>query len=191
MKMTFTGVTSSEVSDLISNVAVAFENKLKPIFVNTTYGGGVDNFVVVIVSVSSNISENEKFCKSHNRVGTDSHPVTGEKIRYVSVALPFDPELIESRTGDQVREDVCVALKNRLNNIGLKRIPKEFDFLKFSEDLQASLDSVGKQTGVALTPNYCSSRLGGSVKFVFPSGTLPGSVHRQGASYGRNSCMPV
>lgn len=139
--MRVTSVTSSEVGELICNVTVALENELKPIFANDSYGGGVDQFVVVVVAVDSDTSVNEKFCKSHNRAGTDRHPITGEKVKYISVALPFDPQIIELMTEDQVRLAVCASLTSRLDNLGLKRMPKEFDYTKFATDLRVALET--------------------------------------------------
>lgn len=142
MKIRFTSVTWSDIGPLIRNVMVMLEDALNPIFANNTFGGGVDQFTTVVVAIDSNSSENDKFCKAHNRVGIDKNPITGKKIKNISVALPFDPGVIKLMTEDQVCLEVCSALINRLNDLGLKKIPKEFNFAKFAIELRDALKIV-------------------------------------------------
>jgi hypothetical protein len=145
MKIRVTSVTSSEKNKLVRNATVALEDKLNPVFANSSYGGEIEQFTAVIVAVYSDPPENNQFCKDHNKIGSYKHPFTQEKVKFISFALPFDPEFVEPMTEYQIRVAICPALLNRLRNPGVK-IPKQFDYARFAEDLQVLLEIYRRAT---------------------------------------------
>ena len=83
MKIRVTSVTASEVGPVFGRVAVALEDALNPVFEKISFGGGIDQFTVVAVSVDPDSVENEKFCKKHNVVGSFKNMLTMTKIGWV------------------------------------------------------------------------------------------------------------
>lgn len=141
MKIKFTSVSSQEVSSLLRNVTVSLEDELKPEFLEKSFGHGVDQFVAVVVAVDPSPSENEKFRKQYHSVGKYKDVVTKEWVKFISVALPFDPEHLISMSEQNVRLELIAALLDRLDNMDLN-IPKQFDYKKFAAQLHLALTNV-------------------------------------------------
>lgn len=139
MEVRWTCDTSPEVGSLLGRATIELQEALTPLFRERSYGGGVDQLVVMVVSVDSDPSENIKICERHNKVGSYKHPITSERVKYIGLALSFDPASIEGETDDQVRRLLCTALIGRLQEPGLK-IPKAFDYERFSDDVSSALE---------------------------------------------------
>lgn len=138
MKIRFTSVSSSEAAEICRNVAVALEDELMPIFAERTFGDGIDQFVVVMIVVDPDPKENAKFERKYHSVGRYKDMRTGDKVRFISIALPFNPDDVVAMTESELRSSLVTALLQRLQSLDLK-IPKQFDYPAFVEQLEQSL----------------------------------------------------
>ncbi|MCL2658868.1 MAG: hypothetical protein FWD62_15970 [Betaproteobacteria bacterium] len=143
MRIRVTGILASEeIFRIVNHAMVVLEDKLTPLFANRSYGGNIDQLTVFVIAVDSDISENERRSKACNRVGSFKDMMTGEKVRDISIALPFNPDVIETMTGEQFYAAICAALISRSNDLGVKRLPKDFDRQKFMLDLHIATEAV-------------------------------------------------
>ncbi len=107
------------------------EDSFKPIFADTDFGADIKEFTFAIVAVDEDSQTNERFCEPNNKVGRYKHWLTHEAVKFISFALPFNPDAIERATEAEFIRMVCEAALVRLHNPGLK-IPKGFDYSGFS-----------------------------------------------------------
>ena len=138
MQIRVTSVASGEVGETLGVITVGIENALSPL-VGPMRFDGVSQFIVVIVAVDSDRLENDKFVRAHNKTGHYRHPITSERVPYISIALPFDPVVLESMTEEQVRQVVCSTLLCQLDQPGV-RIPKAFDYERFASTLRTAIE---------------------------------------------------
>lgn len=143
MKIRFTSVCSPEAGALFNPVTVALEDKLIPVFADRMFGDGIDQFVVVVIAVDADRDENAKFERKHHSVGRYKDVRTGDKVRFISIALPFNPDDVVAMTESELRSSLVAALLQRLKTPDLK-IPKPFDYPAFVEQLEQSLSDESK-----------------------------------------------
>lgn len=143
VKIRFTSICSSEVALLCRNVTVALEDKLIPLFADRTFGEGIDQFVVVVIAVDADQEENAKFERKYNSVGRYKDIRTGENVRFMSIALPFNPDEVVAMTQSDLCSSLVAALLRRLKTPNLK-IPKRFDYRTFVECIMESLENGNK-----------------------------------------------
>lgn len=144
MKIRITSVADEEATVAVREPTVAIENALNLFFKDKSYGS-VGQFTVVVVAVYSDVQENDAFCKGHNKFGTLNNPFTSEKIKYLSIAIPFDPSLLCTKDSFDIKKDICTATSIRLRNVGMK-IPKRFDFEGFVSDMELPLEILMRAT---------------------------------------------
>jgi hypothetical protein len=123
----------------VQAVNTALELALSPLFEGISYGGGVDRFVVGIISVWSDPAKNAKSAKPSNKAGYFKNPFTGKIIRYISIAFPVDPEHLSRMSSAELELVICDYILGRLQNIGFK-LPREFDFAGFAVRLSIGIE---------------------------------------------------
>lgn len=138
MKIRITSVADEDATTAVREPINAIANSLNLNFVDHFYGA-VNQFTVVVVAVDSDPYENDRFCTAHNKFGTLKNPFTAEKIKYLSIALAFDPVLLCKWSESEIRKEICSAILLRLRNFEM-RIPKGFDFEKFVSDIDTPLE---------------------------------------------------
>lgn len=141
MKIRFTSNTWEEISSVISKAIRPLENEFNHLLSNVNYGGGVSQFFAVIIAIDSIEvkNQNEKFSKSANKSGSFKHLLTGERIKYISFALEHQYEDLEGKDESEIRKIFCLDLYHRLDVPNIK-IPKGFDYEKFSFDIKRHLE---------------------------------------------------
>jgi hypothetical protein len=142
MQLRVTSVTGEDVAALFRDATVDLETALARHFAGRDYGGGIDQFVVVAVSVDSDAAENERFCGPYNKVGSYKSLVTGERVRYISFACALDPAAAIRMSEGQVAAAICKSLSNHLDNPPV-RVPKQFDHVAFAGALRVAIEALG------------------------------------------------
>ena len=130
MKIRLTSVTSEDLARALRQVTVKLEDEFAPKFKNKYFGGDVGQFTFVIIAVGVETNENDEFYIAHNKVGKYCDPITKEKVNYISVALPFDPNELALLDNDILRGEIIKAMVGSMDRFSLK-IPKEFDLKYF------------------------------------------------------------
>lgn len=138
MKIVTTSIASEEAGALLNDHLVFLAKALNQFLGSQVYGD-ISQLTVIIVAVDSAVAENGRFCKGRDKVGRFKHPVSGEQVKYISFALPFDPVDIESAPPGNLRQMVIDALIARLRNPALK-IPKAFKYDALVSDLETRLE---------------------------------------------------
>lgn len=128
MKFGFSVISSSEVSELLGDVSNVLEMEMASLSELSEWGDVFDSFVIGLIAVEAGAG-NDGFVKRNHRTGRFTHPITKEKVKYLSIALAYDPEAIKHLDVATMRHLVVLDLFERLENINIK-IPKEFDFQK-------------------------------------------------------------
>ncbi len=138
MRIGVTSVADPDVSKKVGDVTVHLEDALNGFFLGKSYGA-IDMFVAVVISTDIPQELIDRFIEAHHKVSTMKNPFTSERIKTVSFALPFDHNLIQRATSSKVRQLVCKALIERLDNHGLK-IPKTIDFREFADNMKLAVE---------------------------------------------------
>lgn len=137
MNIRFTSVAAEEVGPVLGRITIAIQEALQPIFAEDSFGP-IDLFMCVVVAVDTLPEGNEIFVRAHDKVGSFTNPFTGERQRYLSVALPFDPAKVGLMSDQEIFHSIYVALVARMQEPKL-RIPKSFEYLSFSKKLLAAV----------------------------------------------------
>jgi len=134
-------IVSEDVAQLFREATDALEKKISPAFTTSTYGGAVDQFSAISVCVDTDPVENKRFMGAYDKCGTYKDPATNKRVKYISFALPFNPEEAKFATTTQIIEEICAKLKSRLDAPGM-RMPNGFGFDQFRQDLRNVIDAV-------------------------------------------------
>lgn len=137
MKIRFTSVALSSIGSILSKVTVPLEKRINTVFSELSYGADIGLFTAVVIA-SGSAEQNEKFCKTHNKSGTDKHPMTNEEINFLSFALPFEVNEFEGKSESDICELFCNALEKRLDNPNIRML-KGFDYEQFSSDMKIAI----------------------------------------------------
>lgn len=138
MHIVLTSDSWEDTNTILMAILMPLANALNSFFVDEFYGKP-ERFMAVVVAVDSDAEINGKIAKKYNRIGNDRHPISNERVQYISVALPFDPNTILARTLIENKIAICESIIQKVGNPEVK-IPKEFDYLRFSSDLNERLE---------------------------------------------------
>ena len=141
MKMRVTSVTNSEVGQSINAVSVWLEDTLAPAFADKEYGAGVEQLSIFFVSVSHDFEENHPFCVMHNRQGRYKDIFSGKSVRYVSFAVPVNPDELLKKSSSE-RPGFLTTLLLRELSAPPYELPKSFDYPRLYDDLKRVLAGV-------------------------------------------------
>jgi hypothetical protein len=138
MKVRITSISWRGVSDSVRSITTEMENTLSKLFKELSFGGGIDQLTMVIISASSDDAENNRLCKGYNKIGRLRNPVTKQAIKSIGLAIPINSEILEGISRPELRKIMCASILNRIANPDL-RIPKDFDYERFSQHLSAAI----------------------------------------------------
>ena len=127
------------MSEIFRITTVKLEQQIPPLFADKSYGCEIERFVAGFVAMGSP-EMNARNSKGDNKVGSYKDPFTGEKVKFMSFALPFDPKELVGKDQCQLEKLLCEALYHRLDAPNIK-IPKDFDYETFAIDMKAALQS--------------------------------------------------
>jgi len=147
MKFVVTSVASDETAALLRDQTASVDALLNSVLGKWEFGDGIDQLSLVIVSVDDDPKENGKWVAPHNKLGSLSHPISGERIRFLSLAAPIPPSKLLSSTPSAgtalVREALLVTLASRP-----ERLPRGYKF----QDLATAVVSVLSATAEGVGP---------------------------------------
>jgi hypothetical protein len=143
MLIRVTGHICEEIDKLLLPVIASLSEKLNGYLIDKFYGAEVKQFTVVLVAVDSDLLLNSKLAEKYNKTGSYKDLLTGEKIKYFSIGLPFDYLVIASMNAFELNNLICNALINRLNDstISRGRLSKEFNYKNFAADMHIALSA--------------------------------------------------
>ena len=138
MKIRIPVISYAPLLEKLLNILPPLEDALNSAFKDESYDGEIGQLTVNIVAVDADASENAKWSKPRNKVGSFQDPFTDKRLKYISIALPFDPTALEGLGDRQILHCVCEELTVRLDNIGV-RLPKTFKHQIFFDKLKTML----------------------------------------------------
>jgi hypothetical protein len=141
MKVEISSIAAEEVAGVLRDATNNLEDALQPALADRFYGAGVEQFSAFAVAVASDRAENDRFCRDVDKAGRLKHPISGVWIKYVSLALPFDPAELLGLDAAAVERAFCDKLLARLDSPAI-RLPKGFDYESLVDDLTVALNIV-------------------------------------------------
>jgi hypothetical protein len=132
-------ITSVAWEDAAAHVAAAtdpIERSLRE-GLSGEYGSELD-LLLVVVSVSDDPAENQKFARTHTKLGTYKRWPSVEKRQLWSLALEFPRTEFEAQTVDQMRAAIAAGFARAITSPARKP-PKSFDYPAFRADALAAL----------------------------------------------------
>ena len=140
MRIIFTCVAWEDTSKKLNSILKEFNDFFGIQFLDKFYGSNITECQVTVIAVDSDIdrSQNSKIAKKSNVVGSFKHLINGKKIRYIGFGLEYLHEDIVSKDIKILTALICSSLCRKLDNADIK-IPKDFDYQKFSYDLKMEL----------------------------------------------------
>lgn len=138
MRFRVTSVACSEAGTALNDVTVRVEDWLNASLGDGDFGMEVDQITVVAISVDDDPSENSRWEKAHNKTGRFKHPITGERVSHISVAVAIPPAKVLACEPTELLLLFCVAATNRLS-VRPVRVPKGFDYARCSSAISKAL----------------------------------------------------
>jgi hypothetical protein len=142
MHLTVTSDSSEEAFKPLALFSNALERAANPLIVEESYGA-VGRLMLVIVAVEEDAQENLACCKTHNKTGTYKHPITGERVRYFSLAVPFNPKEIVEKDESELRMRLIEKILEVMENPVVK-IPKDFAYEELARKLRTPFQIFGR-----------------------------------------------
>ena len=138
MRVRVTSISWSEVAAKVRSVTSEMEAALGPFFKDASFGGGVEQLMIVLVSASSDEDENDRIGKGYDGVRTRRNPLTNESTKSFGFGVQIRPEVLSGLDADGLRQFVRQSILMRIEQPGF-RIPKTFNYPEFSRQLHAGL----------------------------------------------------
>jgi hypothetical protein len=138
MRFRVTSITSEQSGDAIAAVTVTLEKWLNGALADGAFGGTLEQLTFVVVSVDDDVLENERWVKTHEKLATHHHPITGETTRYLSLAVQLAPSLVANSQYRILLAEVSQRAIERLS-VRPKRVPRGFDFARCAAAVSATL----------------------------------------------------
>ncbi|WP_137940454.1 hypothetical protein [Chitinivorax sp. B] len=139
MIIKFTCISGEELGHKLGDAVTLIESVLQAFFKDKKYGADIDQVTLVAIAVDSDPVENEKFYKPNNKVGRYKDWICGETVKYISLALSFDPIVFNGLEETHMIRVICRYLLEKVNKLDVK-IPKEFDCHAFTEDMRLAVE---------------------------------------------------
>jgi hypothetical protein len=118
---------------------VEMERALSMSFEGVSFGAGIEQLMIVVLSVSLE-DDVARRCKGHDKVRKLRHPFTKEPNKVIGLAVPIRFDVLAKMDQTKLRKFVCDALLEKIAKPYL-RIPKDFDYQRFSEYLSGAIAS--------------------------------------------------
>lgn len=138
MKIRITSIAWQGLSDSIGSITVEMEDALSKLFKGLSFGAGIDQLTVVIVSVSSEDSENDRISEGYNKIRRLRHPVTHEQIKSIGLGIPFNYNVVSEMSRSDLRKVICCSVLRKIAKPDIK-IPRGFNYEEFSERISAAI----------------------------------------------------
>jgi hypothetical protein len=138
MRVVVTSAAWSDVGDAITSVAGDIGKALSKVFGDLSFGAEVDQLTIVIVAMSSDDLENAKLSKGFNKIARLRNPITQKSIRSIGLSVPINYDTIVNMSRSELRKCIYDSMLRRIENPNL-RIPKDFDYQRFSGVLSTSI----------------------------------------------------
>lgn len=139
MRFRVTSVAGTESGRLLNDATVRLEDWLNTSLSDGNFGNGVDQFVIVAVSVDDPAEENARWANPHDKTGRYKNKFTGESVRFISSAVLLPPSQVISKTQATLLPYFCRAIVERLGTPP-KRVPKGFDYARCSNAISVALE---------------------------------------------------
>lgn len=139
MQFRITSVTSEETGALLREVAVKVEDCLNASLSDGKFGEGVDQFIIVAISVDDEAEQNARWSGAHNKTGRFKNRFTGETIRYISSAVLLPSSSVISKAPHALLSYLCAETIERLKS-SPKRVPKGFDYVSCAMAVSKALE---------------------------------------------------
>jgi hypothetical protein len=138
MRFRVTSVAAEETAQPLRSVTVLLEDWLNASLGDGDFGVGIDQFVLVAISVDDVAEENERWAKAHDKTARLKHPFTGGVIRYISSAVLLPPSQVIALPEGSLLSYVSDAMANRVA-FRPKRVPKGFDYARCAAAISKAL----------------------------------------------------
>ena len=138
MKFVVTSVASDESAEALRVHTAALDALLNVAVRGVDFSSAIDQVTLVVVAVDDNPSENAAWAKQHDRLGAFTHPISNERIRYLSISAQVSPSRIASATPEAALAQISRALETALG-MRPKRLPRGFPFQLLTHVVSAAL----------------------------------------------------
>jgi hypothetical protein len=138
MKVRVTSIAWKEVAELVRSVGVAMQAALTVPFQELSFGAGIDQLTIIVISVSSDTDENARVCRGYDKVSKHRHPFSGEQVRSIGFAVPIDPDALVTMMGRDLTEMICTTVIDKLDQ-PYPRLPRGFDYALFARHLREAI----------------------------------------------------
>lgn len=100
-----------------------------------SYGGDVTDFMLFIISLG-NVNQNDEMESTYSKIGQFKDPISGKKVKYLSIGMSFiDSEIAQSEQ-DDLKESLLEKLRIKLELFSFNK-SNRFMYKQFREDLFA------------------------------------------------------
>jgi len=139
MRFRVTSVAGEENGAFLNEATVKLEDWLNASLSDGNFGGGVDQFTIVAISVDEEASENIRWSNAHNKTGRVKSPFTKEPVRYVSSAVLLPPSSVISKAPHAFLSYFCSAIIERLKSPP-KGVPRGFEYVRCATAVSMALE---------------------------------------------------
>jgi hypothetical protein len=148
MNFRVASVTSEETAALLRAVTTHIEQVLTANLTGDSFGEGIDQLSLVVVSVDEDPAANEAWAKPHRKLGSYKHMITSDRVRVLSLAAAVSPSKLVSLPESKRRQFVAELLSNEFG-ARPKRLPRGFDFPGLATAVCSALSGVASLGAVA------------------------------------------
>jgi hypothetical protein len=137
LHVTITSFSSEEAFLKLAKFSNSLESAINPLIQQESYGS-IARLMLVVVAVEATQEENLAWCKKHNKIGTYTHPLTKDKVKYCSIAVPFGSDEIVSTSDGPLRRRLISEIVAIMAN-PVPKMPKDFEYSKLVNRLMVCL----------------------------------------------------
>jgi len=139
MRFRVTSAAGSQEGAWLSDVTVNLEDQLNSELGTLEFGSGIGQFTMVVVSVYDEPEPNEEWCRAHRKLATAKNPLTGEVVRYLSVAVPVAPSAVLAAKDAALLTALVAASAVTVLAERPARLPAGLDFARLSAAVTSAL----------------------------------------------------
>jgi hypothetical protein len=138
MKVRVTSIAWTGAAELVRPVGVAMQTALTVPLQELSFGAGIEQLLIIVISVSSDADENARVCRGYNKVSKHRHPFSGEQVRSIGFAVPIDPDILATMTARSLTEMICSTIVDNLAQ-PYPRLPRDLDYALFARHLREAI----------------------------------------------------
>jgi hypothetical protein len=148
MKFCVTSVACEETADILRKLTAELELVLTENLRRDSFDDGIDQLTLVVVSVDDDSDENAAWATPHRKLGSFRHMLTGQRIRFLSLAAEISPRALSELAVEERLGYVAVALSSQFG-ARPKRLPRGFGFLRLATAVCTALSGAASSRAVA------------------------------------------